>query len=721
MHRVDGHIGILAMALLLLAASVGATELGGEIGIDLKHLDYETSYRDTSATYSIGRSQSNHYANLLLSGALVNSHFANYSTNLKLYGTYFSSSTGGVSETEYVNPGLHGFYGQATFLPEKKFPFQIYRSDYKDYAIRYEANNRTDRERLQPELSVIRRYVSDREATGAVWQYTPRESVRLLSELKEEKTRTSRLYDFGENLDIWVSYITSAARLGDTVYTVLLDNQLPNTTDIQIVNLDSVNVNPGFPILNIQDLPSNTTQTVYLFPGRTEIQIASAGFNPYFNVISVDSNFVIAIKYRNPAAPNDVDQTRKVFTNQLKLGDDNSRFRNSLFYEYSDQNESVQKQATFLHNFSNAAGYKLSEDLRVEGFTGYQVNRTRIDTVSLQWNRVMSQQTTLSYLKRQGLSGSVMHMISRNSSHIAHPYMSSEEAAASGNDTLSSTLNNIVARMTYPSRKWGHRLDLNTNLSMLSDNTGYSNNQYSGEIGNSLQFFWAGTKWLPRHSFKYTKTVQENPSQSAQEIDTRLAIVGERSTALLGDMRLKGEANYRNRWDDIGTDIKSRYIIDLMVMRKLGAHYRINALANQEWEVAGGTAPNLSGSSSSGNVRYKSSYKFDINASPHKDVNLTSSVMFIKQGDNTINKFGFSLDAVIPVVKLPVKSILTAESRSLAGQDPQKQVSVDTRVSHRIRKISIVIRHIYQREKLQFETYSVNEIQGKISRQFDIM
>jgi len=86
------------MTLLVLSAAVGGTELGGEIGIDLKSLAYKTSYSDTSATFAIGRSQSNHYANLFLSGAIVNSHFANYSTNFRLYGTYFNSSTDNATE-----------------------------------------------------------------------------------------------------------------------------------------------------------------------------------------------------------------------------------------------------------------------------------------------------------------------------------------------------------------------------------------------------------------------------------------------------------------------------------------------------------------------------------------------------------------------------------------------------------------------------------------------
>ena len=221
MFRIVRHIGKLLLGLMLISSVAVATELSGEIGIDLKSLNYNTDYDDTTATFSIARSQSNHYANLLLSGALINSNFANYSTNLRLYGAYVNSSTDNATETDYVQPGIRGFYGQATFLPEKKFPFKIYRSDFRDYSVRYEANNQSDRDRLQPSLSILRRYKMDRESIGALWQYTPSETISLVSEIKEESSQSSRIYDFGENLDIWVKYLTSAARPGDTVFTCL--------------------------------------------------------------------------------------------------------------------------------------------------------------------------------------------------------------------------------------------------------------------------------------------------------------------------------------------------------------------------------------------------------------------------------------------------------------------------------------------------------------------
>jgi hypothetical protein len=80
-----------------------------------------------------------------------------------------------------------------------------------------------------------------------------------------------------------------------------------------------------------------------------------------------------------------------------------------------------------------------------------------------------------------------------------------------------------------------------------------------------------------------------------------------------------------------------------------------------------------------------------------------------------------SVNTVIPFIRAPLKSVLAMESRQLAGQDPQNQVRLETKVSHRIRKISIVLQHVYMREKLLFETYSVNEIQGKITRQFNVL
>jgi hypothetical protein len=720
MQRVFGHIGLLLLGLILATAVSAETDLTGEVGVDLTVLSYGTAIKDTTWDYSASRSGSSHFLNLNLIGPLVNSHFANYATNLRLYGTYFRSSTDLQSNTEYVQPGIRGFYGQATFLPEKPFPLRLYRSDAKEYPLQYEPNNRSDRDRLLPALSIVRRYRHDRDATGAVWQFTPSENIRFLTEYKDENSTAHRIYDFGEDNDIWVTFISSGARPGDTVFTVLVNNDLPDTADIEIVNLDSINANPGFPPLTIDDLPPQHTRTVYLFPGRTEIQVASEDFNPYFNIIDVDSNMVISLQFDDPAAPNDREQKRKSITNMLKLGNDKSRARNETFYEYSDQREMVQNQLSYVHSISNLVNYSVSDNIKTNMLSNLQENRTRIDTISIQWSRVLMNQTSVNYFKRQGMSGSLLHIYSRNYSHVGNPSRPPDTTGENGNDTLISDMNNFMGRLTHPSKWMNHRLDLRANITLLSDNTDYAKKQYTGEMINNMEFYTLGANWQPQHTLKYTRNLQENPIKRTHEIETKLAFLGRKSTSTLGDLRWRTEYSYRNRWDDIGTDIKKRYLFNMSMIRRFGERLRVSLLSNQEWEVTGGTAPTVSGASSEGNTRYKSSYKIDISAVPLKDLSLSGSVMLISQGDNSINKYGFSLNTIIPWIKMPLKSLVMAESRQLKGQDPQNQFSIETTVSHRIRKISLTLQHLYLKEGLSFETYSLNEIRGKISRHFGV-
>ena len=155
----------------------------------------------------------------------------------------------------------------------------------------------------------------------------------------------------------------------------MLNNKLPDTARIEIVNLDSIEANPGFPAMIINDLAPDFTRTVYLYPGRTEFQILSRGLNQYFNVIGVDSNMVVSISYEDPAAPNDLDQRHKVITNLLKLGNDDRRAKNETRYEYSDQREAVKNQSSYLHNFSNAVNYRLSENINSDMLFNFQENR----------------------------------------------------------------------------------------------------------------------------------------------------------------------------------------------------------------------------------------------------------------------------------------------------------------------------------------------------------
>ena len=111
------HFGLLLLISLMATATPAETDLTGEIGIDLASLSYKTDIKDTAWDYSASRRGSRHFVNLNLLGPIVNDHFANYTASMRLYGSYFRSTAGHESRTDYIQPDLKGFYGQATFLP----------------------------------------------------------------------------------------------------------------------------------------------------------------------------------------------------------------------------------------------------------------------------------------------------------------------------------------------------------------------------------------------------------------------------------------------------------------------------------------------------------------------------------------------------------------------------------------------------------------------------
>ncbi len=707
--RISGleHIVCLAALLTLATTHALAIDLGGDIGIDLDNFRFESSLKDTVRSYSVNRNRSSHFVNLSSSGGLINDHFANYSLSLKLFGTYFSSATDSLSRSDYVKPGLRSLYGQATFLPDKPFPIKIYRGKAQTYTLRYEANNRSDHERLRPSLSIVRRYQSDRTSTGATWQYLPSDKVSLLTELKQELSEVSRIYDFDENLDIWVAMSGSLARPGDSIFTVIFRNELPDSVSIVITHLDSIIANPNFPVIRIDDLPPGSNimvDSVYI--GMNEFQIGSDNFNAYVNNVDVQENLTIVINFRDPATPNDIDQNQRSLTTQLKLGN-NGKIKNETFYEYSDQQESVQKQSNYLHNLSNNAGYQFSRRLNAGFFTGYSHNKNFIDTLSKQVNESFTHQSVINYTRRQGLSSSLSHSINHNVSQFSA-------------DTLRSTLQTITGRMTYPVPRWNYRIDVRNNVSLLSDNKGYVNNQYGTDITNSLEFAIKGIRLQPQQQFKYAHNRQEKPDKESQEVEAKFSVIGEAVAPIVGNLRFKGQYEYRNRWDELVSDSKSRYIFDLYVDKKFSPAYKVGFLTTQEVEKFWGTVQ-ASGTDIPSRTDQKASYKVDLRAMPHKALSLSASVMIITQGTTSITKYGLSLISVIPKINLPLKSFLIAEVRDLQGIDTQTQLSIETRTSYRIRKISFIFKHVYRRENQIFEKYSVNEIHGKVSRQFDLL
>lgn len=697
-------IVITTLPLTLLAQS---NKMSGELGIDLLNYKYVSDIKNSPLSYSINRIRSGHYLGLSLAGPLGNSHFANYSSRVKMSGIYFDSKTDNSNSSSYVNPQLSTFYGQATFLPEKPYPLKLYVSKSKDYPLKYEASNRTDRQRLQPELSIVRRYQGDRSSVGGMLQITPSDKISIMSELKQEKSESNRIYDFGEQLDIWVDFIGFDASLGDTAFMTTIKNDLPDSVIFIATYLDTLLDLSVDTIIIIDTIAPGMNAFTQLFLGDNRIEFQAPNFNSYSDIYTVNQTLLITATFRDPAVPNDTKQETNSFTTVVKLGGE-GKLTSQSYFEINNQKEAIQKQTTSLTNFSNDLKYLHSRELSTGMLTTYSKNESEVGIISSQTATAMSHQTTVNYQKRRGLSAAFMHSIAHNTSEV-------------GQQTLISDMNLLSSRISYPFKKYRYEVEMKSNAILNSDNTDYVNNQYSTEFINKAEFQLAGITSQPRHEFKYATNTQKNPDQQSQEIETKFKLDNKFYSKLAGELQIKTSYSFRNRWNKKSSDTKNRYIFQVMIIKKLGKAYRLSFMSNNEWEMyggwidAGGTKLEVDKP-----TEKKDNYKFDIQAVLSDNLTLGVNMMIIVQGATSIKKYGFSMIANVPKINLPIKSFVLAETRDLEGLDRQTQFSIETKTNYRIRQINLVLKHVYRKETQLFEKYSINEIRGTIYRNFDV-
>lgn len=694
------------MGCLILASSSSAYNLMGRIGVDLQTYSFATSLKDTLRAYSATRSRSGHFLDLTFGGPLVTPEFASFLSRVSLNGAYFRSETDVHNQSEYIDPGLRSYFGQLTLFPSRPYPLKLHRSSTENYDLRYEANNRGDKQRLQPELSVVRRYRSEHQETGAGLQVAPSDNFKLMLEFKQEFAEVGRIYDFGEDKDIWVNFNGFRGRPDDSVFSVVFLNATTDTLHITVYNLDSLEQNGDPKTIVIEDFAPGASAIDSLYLGRNHFSFQSPAFNALEGTFDVQEHLKVEIEYRDPVTPNDIDQERNAFTGRLKLGGGGA-LQNETYLERAEQTEEVQKQVITITNFSNNAKYKPSRNLDITMLTTYLNDKTIVDTLAPQLTEAFTHQSRASYSPRTGLSGSILHSYSTSSAIVDV-------------DTLTSDMNMVNVRLSYPSSRWNHRVDVKGNVSFLSDNSGYANNLYASDITNTFAVRRYGTLLKPKHQFKVAKNIQENPNKISNEIESKSTLIAELPRfRLLGDMRMRGEHSYRKRSDEVGSDTKTRYILEGTLRRKFGNGYRLTVMAVNEWEKFGGSAPS-GGTTEPKPMVHKASYKIDLQGEPIEDLIVQANVMLISQTGTSIKKFGLSLLGDLPLINIPIKSFLLYETRDLANLPRQTQTTIETKTNFRVRKITLILKHAYRHENQLFESYSVNEFAAEIARNFDV-
>lgn len=691
-------IGVISLAAAGIAYS--QTDLTGTLGVDLENYRFSNSLKDTTRNYTVDRKLSNHFLRLNITGPIVNEVFAKYSASAKVYGTYYQVSTDNGSASQYITPDLGTYSATLSLLPQKAYPLQFYLNRSAENSVRYEASNKSISEVINPELAVVRRYFSKTSTKGAIWKLGFSENFNSDVEIRQNDMEVERIYDFGENRDIWVVYTNLTINPISEIDTVQLINSIPDDTLIFFIDF-----------ILIDSLAPGETVETEVDSGYHDIEIVPFKYNSYRRRVRVDGNMIWEVLYTPPPTPNDLDQTINTASTSIRIGN-NGDFTNDAYIEYSTTDENVQNMDIKLGSLTNNANYKIRDNINLNTLTTYNYNNTVIDTISSQTNNSIMHQTHLGYTKSKSFSTSISHSFNSMSSKTEF-------------SDLNSKTNTFSNRFYMPFKKLNYELDIKNSATLLEDNTGYANNQYSTRISNSIDLDLPGLLLEPQNEFKYSYSNQKKPDQSGTNIEDKFILSGEApGLSSLGVLKFKGEIGWRNRSSAGTNDTQVRYALDVYLNREIVKGLKLGFMSSQEKETYGGSAPTPGSNRDQKNPAREdqglSSYKFDVQANPMKDLSISANYMIINQNLSQITKYSLSLIFSIPKIDIPVKSFIIKQTRNLEGLPGQTQLVWETKVSYRFRSVVLVLNHSLIEEDLLNEKYNFQEIQAKISRQFDV-
>ncbi len=690
--------GVVIILLLLGSPSFAQHRMKGELGADFGTFDFSNDVSTYNVSLAADRGLSNQFLTLDLSGPVVNNRFATYGGLFRLTGTQIRSVSDGNVYNDYIPPELTGHQFNLSLFPERNYGLQLFTGSALTYSVRYEASNRSEVQIEDPGLAVVRRYASEVSSTGARWRMATGEKVEYSLEYKDNTNTVDRQYDFDENRNIWVEFSTISP--GVAPYY-----------NIQVVNtIQDRDVALYMDLAFIDTVRAGARLDIVVEEGTRELDFVPVGLNAYHRTLSISSDMVWKIFFSDPPGSKDIDQNNRITTGSFRVGKDEDRFRSETYLEFNDGYEQVQNMDTQLNMVTNQASYDLSSQVGLQSMTTYSANVTDIHDVSHQETSNLSQLTTVRMMKPGGMGASLSH----NYSHLGSKTDASD---------ITSTNNIFNGLLTVPTSWNQHRVDVRLVANLLSDDSGYANDLYSAEVTNSLELRAGGFKWRPRHQLKSTRAVQQNPDGKTTERESRLMVEGARpDLGFLGDLRLKGQYDWRNRKDGRGTDIKNRYLLEAGLTRRVGRRLKLQVVGTLENELYGGEA---SGEGADEPVtrredQHRRSLRLDFQAEPMQGMILGASSMYITINGSRIRKLSLSLNWKIPRLEIPVRSYLIKERRELEGLPAQTLLQAETKLSYNFRQIRLVASHRMISETLISEDYSYQEVRAVVSRRFDV-
>ncbi len=702
----------LLLALTGAGTAAGQTTLEGEVGTDLGVNSLTNNLLLHSRSYDVDRSLSRQYLGLSYSGPVGTLDFAELALRGRLSGIYYRARNyddGVLSlHSEYMDPYLDNALASFSLFPLRTYPFRYTFGRMRTTTNRYEPGRRADVQTDSPGLAVLRRYESDVLSHAAQWQISRGEAFGISAEVKHEENVVRRSYDFDENRDIWVNFSSSTPDPSPTHFVDIVNS----LDDLVLLYID---------LTFVDSLSAGQVLSIDLPAGRHQLDIIPTYFNPFHTEVNVQSSMQWRIVYTAPKGSSDLDQLRNTAEAVMRIGGQ-GRIRNDTRFLYSDNYDDVQKMSSTLTSLNNQAGVLLKPGFDLNLLTTYASNATAIPDVSSQTISSLAHQTEGRWKRRRGGFASLSHSYNQMRS------ITNATVLTPGSELTSQTnLFNVLASM--PTGRVGHIVDVRGTANLLADSEKYSNYQYTGVLVNKFNTLKKRFRLRPQHGLKYARSYVTNGGvlSKSSEIESRLSIEGDRPKMrfLPGDLRVRGEWEWRSRDTKSETEVKNRIFGELGLTMKVSRKFRIVGAVSRESELYSIDSKEVG---LDGEVRevfrpdqHRMMYRLDVQAQPARSLTFGASGMVLSQKTSQISRLSMTLSGRLPFFGFPVRSFLVAESKGLAGLGNQSRLEGEVQVSHRFRKISVVASYSVFKEKLLAEHYTYSEFYIKVSRAFDFI
>jgi hypothetical protein len=703
MARRELYTAILtALVALCAAAAVSARpSVGGGLGVELDgYVFSRTALASGLKMDDVSRSLSSPYLDLRLKSPLWDERVAHLSVAGRLSGAYYRSVNQGEGTSGRSDPALTRYDVRLSLFGMRPFPLGFYMNKAEIPSLRYEVNQRAVSGLENPTLAVIRRYDTVAEQRGAIWKFALPRRTTLSFTAQQNKNTSNRQYDFGEDKDIFVDFALIRPDDVASVHPVTVRNEIEDDTVLLFIDQAFVDT-----------LDAGESVLLTLEAGVHDTEFVPLALNPFRSTVNVRGVMQWRIVHNPPPGSKDVARSSDIVRSTFSAGGDGP-FKNETFLVYDRNREDVQRMNTWVTNFNNMASYDRSPATRFDFLTTLTKNKTVVEDVSSQTGLSLMHMTTARYRRRRGASLQASHSFGRAST-------------TTDVSDIATTTNTVLGSGSLPTGFKRHVIATRVSASYLSDNQGYRSEQYQGELDNQLELRAIGVRWRPRYIVKYTAGARKNPDGSTSELESHAILSGEvLNLGVIGQATVKGEHSWRRRETNANTGTKDTFLAEFGVRSRTMKGANLGFNTSHELQTFGRVAvieegdDGISANPLEDQVRH--TYRIDLQSSVSSDFTAGMNAMYLTTNDTRVFRFMGSLFVRLPGLRLPVRSSLMSESRSLVGLPTQKVFEVQTRASLGIRRVRFVLMHTYSRDRQRTEEFVYQQLLATLTRDFEV-